>query len=131
MIPVNDVLNFLMAVPKSYLDVPEGSGVQYVCDKNGERIGHIHWRMKEIVVYDDYEHAVHVCDSIQRSTAKKVIRVNHPDIDKEVFDQVEKIKQDPDWISEDVEEALYGEPVITEPEHIIPHVPGEDDQAPF
>lgn len=74
MIAVNDMINFLMCVPKCRITDPK-SGVQFVVDSKGEIIGEINWNTFDFAVYDDYEFCSEVVNQIESMTGKKVIDI--------------------------------------------------------
>lgn len=67
MIPLKEFTKLAMALPKARITEAKNN-VSFIIDRNGNKIGDVHFQMATITIYDDYEH----CDAVLERLGKYV-----------------------------------------------------------
>lgn len=54
------------ALPKCFICTPNEAGLSEIQDRDGNRIGHIHWQIPQVSIYEEYEYFDEVVEAIGR-----------------------------------------------------------------
>jgi hypothetical protein len=89
-----EMLNICMALPQCELLKPNEVGCQFIVDKHGNRVGHIHWQSGEVAVYMEYEYCEEVIEILERETGQRFSTVRYPDPEEECRQIAQELRED-------------------------------------
>lgn len=62
-IPMREFQKLSLALPKCLICKPE-NGCSFIIDREGNKVGDVHWQIPQITIYEDYEYCNEVVEAI-------------------------------------------------------------------